>query len=913
MAEPSAPSEGAPEEIPEEIPPEPTGKKGAWWKIVAVIVAIVVIVAAIAVIYLLPQQGPAANRAPSITQIAASTELTDVNKPVTYTAQATDPDNDALTYIWNFGDGTTVATGNFTNGQAQVTHSFTLPGQFIGLLTVGDGHNHNVTNDGNLLFVQSKLTASSIAQPAACTSATCSVGAVVPVLSASQSTTQVGTSITFNANSSWAYDFTWANTSDHSKGGSYSVVAAGDDATLFSSVTYSWGDGTADTTGTSNTVGETTHTFTAPGLYFVKLTVVYTRTDLTGSPVSASGGYSVRVLAQAPATQVKYPDIFTEVTIGEPQYLDPAVDYETAGGEVLQTAYETLVWYQEGSQSLTTLVPRLATSIPTPGNGISLDGKNYTFNLLQNVTFHDGSHMTADDVVFSFQRAMAIHDPDGPSWMIDQVLNNYVYYYVGAQCGPSSAPVQCYVSDWVGAMFPSNSSVPGNILGVIGSNSASWTTEPVTQSLAWAVINSSVEKTGPYQVTFHLTHAYPGFMQVMAFTVGSVVSKSCVLATTDGYKWETHNTQLDRGTDCGTGPYYIDSWVPNQVIILKRFDQYWRTPAAIREVHIAKANDIATRELMLFSGDADTAAVGWVYSRDVLASDGSTPKYSYLSVTKGLASLSVDFLGYNQNINTAATPDPWTMGSDFFGNTSLASDGLSYGLHIRRAFSYVFDYNTYINTVLYGGALPLNGAIPQGLLGYNSKIPGFSYNLAAAAAELNMTQWPAKGISLTLYYNAGNDARATAALLFKGGLEALWAFAKYSGTLSVQVRALDWPVYLYTLQHKGLPIFFLGWAPDYADPDDYVTPFLHTGNTYPNRVGYSNKTLDAMIDQAAATLDPTARAQLYQNITYDSSMYDVPYLWLDQATNFHVERTWVHGWFYNAMLSGIYFYTLSKS
>lgn len=910
MAEPSTPSEGAPEEIPEEIPPEPAGKKRAWWKIVAVIIVIVVIISVIAVVYLLPQQGPAANGAPSITQTAASTEYPNVNSPVTFTAQATDPDNDALTYIWNFGDGNT-ASGNFSSGQASVSHSFTLSGNFIGLLTVGDGHNHNVTNDGKLLFVQAKLSASSIAQPADCTTGTCAVGPVVPVLSASASTTQVNTQITFNANSSWAYDFAWTNASNHAEGGSYSVVAAGDSPSLFTSFTYDWGDGSAATTGTSTAVGEAAHTFTATGLYFVKLTVVYTRSDLSGSPVTMSTGYSVRVLATAPTTQVKYPDIFTEVTIGEPQYLDPGVDYETAGGEVLQSAYESLVWYQEGSQSLTTILPRLATSVPTTGNGITADGKNYTFNLRQNVTFHDGSHMTADDVAFSFVRAMVIHDPDGPSWMIDQVLNNYVYYYVGAQCGPSSAPVQCYVSDWVGDMFPSAADVPPNIMNVVGAEST-WATEPVTVSLAWAVMNSSVEKNSDYQVTFHLTHAYPGFMSVLAFTVGDVVSKSCVNAN-GGLQWETHNAKLDRGTDCGTGPYYIDSWVPNQVIILKRFDNYWRTPAPIKEVHIAKANDIATRELMLFSGDADTAAIGWIYSRDVLATDGNTPKYNYLSVTKGLPSLNVDFLGYNQNINTSAVPDPWTMGKDFFGNTTLASDGLSIGLHVRRAFSYVFDYDTYINTVLYGGALHLNGAIPQGLLGYNANIPGFTYNLDAAKAELDKTPWPTKGITLTLYYNAGNDARATAALLFKAGLEALWTHAGYTSTLTVDVRALDWPVYLFTLQHKGLPIFFLGWAPDYADPDDYVTPFLHTGNTYPNRVGYSNTTLDALIDQAAATLDQNTRAQMYQTITYDSSVYDVPYLWTAQATSFHVERTWVHGWFYNAMLSGIYFYGISKS
>ena len=1079
MAEPSTPTEGAPEEIPEEIPREPGGKKGAWWKIVAVIVVIVVIISVLAIVYLLPsnQPGtPGTNQPPSITQLAASAESTDVNKPVTFTAQATDPDNDALSYVWNFGDGTT-ATGNFTSGQASVSHTYTLPGNFIDLLTVSDGHNHNVTNDGNLLFVQSKLAASSVAAPSDCPSGAtknagftsdasswtyatwqgtsadsfgefsaiggntggatdgrvnitmnytasstisgywyqpfaydgstpfqarlhlgwnvtdfeatggnttlyafvdsssgaptigqqvwtsglqtanstawtnvtginvnakltasgtyyvklaavtqfatsgaatqvgfdnagltwsatgCPPGAVVATLSANSATVQTGTSISFTGNASWAYAFTWNKASDHSQGGTYPVVTAADDDTLFTSLAYNWGDGSAATSGTSDAVGETTHTFSTPGIYFVKLTVTYSNAglglDVAASTVTAVSGYSVRVLAQAPTTQVKYPDIFTEVTIGEPQYLDPAVDYETAGGEVLQSTYETLVWYNEGSSSLTDIVPRLATDVPSTTNGgISADGMNYTFNLRQNVTFHDGSHMTANDVAYSIRRVLAIHDPNGPSWMLEQFLTNYVSYATGDQCG-TNGDQQCYVSDWVS----SPSDVSQAILGVIGAPST-WATEPITESLAWAISNASVEVTGQYQVVFHLTHPYPAFLQVMAFTAASVMSQACVNAN-GGLQWGQHNQNLDLGTvDCGSGPYKISSWVPNQVIILTRFDSYWRTPAAIKEVHIAKANDIATRELMLFSGDADTAYVGWNYKNDVLAADGNTPKYNYLSVTKGLPTLDVDFIGFDQSINPAYAPDPLAgLPTDFFAN-----------LHVRKAFSYAFDYNTYINQVLYGGAARLNGAIANGLLGYNPNIPLFPFDLSKAAAEFQQTPYWTAGFNITLYWNSGNDARQTAALLLRSGLTALNS-APYNmpGHITVDTRALDWPVYLTALRHHGLPVFVLGWAPDYADPDDYATPFLHTGGTYPLWMGYSNTTLDGLLDAASVELNQTVRAQMYQSLTYNASVYDVPYIWLDQATNFHVERTWVHGWFFNSMLSGIYFYTLSKS
>lgn len=52
------------------------------------------------------------------------------------------------------------------------------------------------------------------------------------------------------------------------------------------------------------------------------------------------------------------------------------------------------------------LVPNLATDYT-----VSDDGLTYTFNLRQGVTFHDGSALTAQDVVSSFERLQAVGSP----------------------------------------------------------------------------------------------------------------------------------------------------------------------------------------------------------------------------------------------------------------------------------------------------------------------------------------------------------------------------------------------------------------------------------------------------------------------------------------------------------------------
>ena len=89
----------------------------------------------------------------------------------------------------------------------------------------------------------------------------------------------------------------------------------------------------------------------------------------------------------------KDPNTFVYVTFGEPTSLDPALDYETAGGEILQNVYETLVTYS--GNELSVFEPLLAESWET-----SEDGRTYTFQLQQGVQYHDGADMVASDVAY---------------------------------------------------------------------------------------------------------------------------------------------------------------------------------------------------------------------------------------------------------------------------------------------------------------------------------------------------------------------------------------------------------------------------------------------------------------------------------------------------------------------------------
>ena len=133
--------------------------------------------------------------------------------------------------------------------------------------------------------------------------------------------------------------------------------------------------------------------------------------------------------------------------------------------------------------------------------------------------------------------------------------------------------------------------------------------------------------------------------------------------------------------------------------------------------------------------------------------------------------------------------------------------------------------------------------------------------------EDEATNYLEKGFKLELFYNNGNSARELACQILKDNLEAL-----NPGKIEITVTGVEWSQYLNLRKTGAMPAFFLGWAPDYADPDDYVQPFYFSGGTYANMIGYVNDTLDAKIAEAAAELNLTVRAQMYYEISMD--MYE---------------------------------------
>jgi len=552
-------------------------------------------------------------------------------------------------------------------------------------------------------------------------------------------------------------------------------------------------------------------------------------------------------------TGVKNPDVFTTLTISEAESLDPAYDYESAGGQILQNVYNTLYFYK--GSSATDLVPVLASAMPN----FSADKKEVTIPLRADAKFHDGNLMTADDVVFSLNRVILMNDPDGPAAILNSVAGATAY-----NGGDGSAAAR-------------------------------------TTYLA----AGGITKVDDHTVKIKLDYPDPALLYKLAFTLGSVVEKSYVCA----------HKGADFGADClpppgktrdpwmdehemGTGAFMLDSWQKGQQLSMKRWDQFFGTKALVSQVIVKKVDDVNTRELALFSGDADDVYIPVDHAGDLQGKSG-------LRIVEN-DSFTVAFIGFNQhfcgdkNVNlTAYTTCMATNGVNAPKGANGAPDTDFFAdKNMRLAWINAFDYDQYINDILGHHGSLLNGVIPKGMFGYDSSIPVPHRDMTKAKDYYSKSNH-SDGFTLTIFYNTGNTVREKTAELLAQNL------AELGPNIHVDTKGLDFSTaFLAAQRAKALPVFYLGWAPDYAFPDDYTTPFADSqAGVYAKRVGYANPAMDDLLHSLLRETDQTKLQQGYSQVTKMLND-DAAYIFLAQASAYHVERDWVHGFYFNPMQNG---------
>ncbi len=560
---------------------------------------------------------------------------------------------------------------------------------------------------------------------------------------------------------------------------------------------------------------------------------------------------------------VKNPDTLIVAAIGDPETLDPAYGYDTAGSQVyLWHIYETLVFYNGGSTGQ--FVPMLATEVPSMANGgISKDGKTYTFKIRDGVKFHDGTPMTAEDVKYSLLRFMFMDRDGGPSGLVLAPV-------VGAD----------ETRDDKGNLKPDLFTKADQAIKVSGNTVSITLKEPFAPFMsimaAWSMVESKQWsiKNGDWNGT------------------------AAGLGKLNNPKKPEDTTMFTKAN--GTGPFKLTQWDrQGRQIIMERNDNYWRKPAALKRIVIRTVEDFGARRLMLQQGDADMEVINRTEVSQIEGLPG-------VRVIDDLPSLVVDGIFMSTKIDTGGgNPD---VGSGRLDGNGIPGDFFA-DVNVRRGIVQAVDYSTIIRDCWRGKAAIGNGPVPKGLFGYNPTGKWYSFDPAKAAGAFREARggqvWN-NGFRFSILWNTGNATRQCMASVFKSNLEAL------NPKFRVDLRSVTFPQLLQNYRAGKLPVFIIGWAPDFIDADNYVTPFMHSTGTYSKAQGYNNPEVDKLVEQARLETDVTKRRAIYYKLQ-EIAFNDITTLY-SYRVGLEVHRSWVRGWYWNSAFPGTngYFYPLAK-
>jgi oligopeptide transport system substrate-binding protein len=292
---------------------------------------------------------------------------------------------------------------------------------------------------------------------------------------------------------------------------------------------------------------------------------------------------------------------------------------------------------------------------------------------------------------------------------------------------------------------------------------------------------------------------------------------------------EAKGGRLDETNLVGTGPFRLTEYRRGARIVLERNPAYFGGAPKLARIERSIVLDAGTRHAMFENGQLDIVDV----TMADLEQDRKDPELS--SRLQYFDRPSIYYAAMNQR---AFAP---------FKDR-----------RVRQAISHAVDRARICKTVLLGVNQPAQGIIPPGVPGHDPAFAGVPFDVAKAKALLAAAGYPdGKGFpALTLTYRERSPD-------IKRVCEVMAEMLRSNLGLTVAPRELEWGKFLEERNRGTMPFYFLRWAADYLDPQNFTSVMLHS-KAPENTLGYSNPEFDRLCDQADVEQAPAKRLTLYR-------------------------------------------------
>lgn len=641
---------------------------------------------------------------------------------------------------------------------------------------------------------------------------------------------------------------------------------------------------------------------------------------------------------------------FTAMTFGDPETLFPALAYDTASGGVIFNTYDTLIFYKK--ESVKDLVPMLASELPTQANGgISADGLTYTFKVRKGVKFHSGEEMTVGDVAYSLQQGILAGGTSSPQWL-------FVEPILGSSASNDIAD-QITEEDMTKAGVKTDEGVVDNRENLAKIDAAK------LEAVCTLVKDHIKADEAAGTVTVKLSQPWGPFLVTLAGSWGAIRQQkwSAANGAWDGdcKTWQKFYAPTSEevgkvkvgSAENGTGPYKLDHWTPKEELVYVANDAYWMKDALwagaptgapkIKKVVVKQVEEFSTRLAAFKAGDADVIAVGsaenWPQMESLVGETCDPVDPTKCTASKDIPNGAVRMM---DNVKGASRTDAFfnftvntTGGNNFMGSGKLDGNGIPANffqdVHVRKAFAYCFDMETYIADVQQGYGKQANNMMLFGEIGDSDQSPKYTYDVEKCTAEFKLSKWTEgpkdkdgnptykpdengkislwdTGFRLSAGFNTGNTSRQSVAQIFQAGLSAV------NPKFVLEAVGLPWPTYLQTYRAGKLPFYVLGWQEDIPDPHNWTFTYAGAGGAFSSKQKMPKDMIAAfapLIEKGVKESDPAKRAAIYAEL--NKLFFDnVPTILLSQGMGKHFEQRWVQGWYNNPIYPDYWYYSVSK-
>ena len=397
-------------------------------------------------------------------------------------------------------------------------------------------------------------------------------------------------------------------------------------------------------------------------------------------------------------------------------------------------------------------------------------------------------------------------------------------------------------------MDPGTGAKYANILYPLMNGEAINTGEAETTALGVEALD---EKT--LQIT--LEAPTPFFLELLTHQTGLPVHPASV---------EAHGNDFIRPENMvSNGAYQLVEWVPNAHILMERNEHF-------------HAADTVQIDQVYFYPTEDRSAALRSFRAGELHSNNDVPHDQISWLRENLP----------ENFRAAAY-----LGTYYYALNH--EDPIIGDPDVRRALSLAIDREFIVEEITGGGEVAAYSFVPPGIGNYDD--PAFADYMGVPMAERVeeavelMTEagyGPDNPVTVELRYNTSENHRKVALAIAD-----MWA------PLGVNIELFNTDVathYAHLRDRGDFDVARAGWIGDYSDPQNFLF-MVESDNTGFNYARYENPEYDALMDEAAATVDLDARAELLFQAE-ELFMEDLPFLPIYYYASLNLVADNLEGW-----------------